>query len=661
MFDASSAVTYMSVYTDSEPWRYYEEESAEAGSPGVIVYGYDGLPMQPVAPPSPNYDQPLPADASPIAASPGYMADFNLDEDPKKDLEDDHADYPADGGDGDDEPSNNDDDDDTNEEDEEPFKDEKDDEEEEEEEHLALANSSDVSIVDPADVPPRKRACLTTPAFGFEAGESSVAGAARQRSDEFEVRFEEAQDDRALLRARVNTLFRDRPDHRRTAMILDREAMYTRETSSLQTQLTTALRRIEILEARDPEPQEGPTEASSSCVAAVLAERDVNRSRNGDSINDSGTGGRRQVTTQRQCTYTDLLKCQPMSFQGTEGVIGLTQWLGKMESVFQISNCTVTCQVKFASYTLQGSALTWWNSHMRAVRQDVAYAMPWAALKRMITDKYCPKGEFQKLESEYWNMKLKNENQGNRAGNGNAVSRAYVVGTAETKPNSNVVTGTFLLNNRNALILFDTGTDRSFISTAFSSLSDIIPTTLDHGYDVELAGGRIIWAMGTRLDMSTAYHPRTDGQSERIILTLEDMLRACVIEFRNGWERHLPLIEFSFNNSYHASIKAAPFEALYGRKCRSPICWAEVGDAQLTGQKLIHETTEKIVQIKQRIQAARDRQKSYAVMRREVLSLPGNVKISFERSIRNSSQQLHPQQMPHLEPCGQGYVNGGRL
>ncbi|GJR52628.1 putative reverse transcriptase domain-containing protein [Tanacetum coccineum] len=118
--------------------------------------------------------------------------------------------------------------------------------------------------------------------------------------------------------------------------------------------------------------------------------------------------------------------------------------------------------------------------------------------------------------------------------------------------------------------------------------------------------------MGTRLDMSTAYHLETDGQSERTIQTLKDMLRACVIDFGKGWEGHLPLIKFLYNNSYHASIKAAPFEALYGRKCQSPVCWAEVRDAQLTGPELIHETTEKIVQIKQRIQAARDRQKSYA-------------------------------------------------
>ncbi|GJX89761.1 putative reverse transcriptase domain-containing protein [Tanacetum coccineum] len=124
-------------------------------------------------------------------------------------------------------------------------------------------------------------------------------------------------------------------------------------------------------------------------------------------------------------------------------------------------------------------------------------------------------------------------------------------------------------------------------------------------------------AMGTQLDMSTTSHPQTDGQRKRTIQTLEDMLRDYVIDFRNGWERQLPLIKFSYNNSYHDSIKASPFEALYGRKCRSPVCWAEVGDAQLTGTELIHETTKKIVQIKQRIQAARDRQKSHADVRRK--------------------------------------------
>ncbi|GKC67511.1 putative reverse transcriptase domain-containing protein [Tanacetum coccineum] len=110
----------------------------------------------------------------------------------------------------------------------------------------------------------------------------------------------------------------------------------------------------------------------------------------------------------------------------------------------------------------------------------------------------------------------------------------------------------------------------------------------------------ILWqsmqsALGTQLDMSTTYHFETDRQSERTIQTLEDMLQACVIDFGKGWVRHLPLVEFSYNNSYHASIKAAPFEALYSRKYRSPVCWVEVGDVQLTGPEIIHETTKKII------------------------------------------------------------------
>nr|GEV30746.1 putative reverse transcriptase domain-containing protein [Tanacetum cinerariifolium] len=121
-----------------------------------------------------------------------------------------------------------------------------------------------------------------------------------------------------------------------------------------------------------------------------------------------------------------------------------------------------------------------------------------------------------------------------------------------------------------------------------------------HGVPVSIISDRdgrftsLFWqalhkALGTRLDISTAYHPKTDGQSERTIQTLEDMLRACVIDFGKSWDRHLPLVEFSYNNSYHTSIKATPFEALYGRKCRSPVYWAEVKDAQLTGPEIIHK------------------------------------------------------------------------
>ncbi|GKC27033.1 putative reverse transcriptase domain-containing protein [Tanacetum coccineum] len=141
-------------------------------------------------------------------------------------------------------------------------------------------------------------------------------------------------------------------------------------------------------------------------------------------------------------------------------------------------------------------------------------------------------------------------------------------------------------------------------------------------------------ALGTQLDMSTAYHPETDGQSKRTIQTLEDMLRACVIDFRKGWEKHLPLVEFSYNNSYRASIEVAPFEALYGRKCRSPVCWAEVGDVQLTRPEIIHETTEKIMQIRQRLQAARDWQRSYANVRRKPLEFQVGDRVMLKVSPR---------------------------
>ncbi|GJV32972.1 putative reverse transcriptase domain-containing protein [Tanacetum coccineum] len=354
-------------------------------------------------------------------------------------------------------------------------------------------------------------------------------------------------------------------------------------------------------------------------VAAALAERDASRSRDGDNSHGSGTGGRRQVPTQRECTYTDFLKCQPMNFKGTEGVVGLTQWVEKMESVFLISNCAITSQVKYASCTLQGSALTWWNSHVRAVGQDVAYTMPWTALKRMITDKYCPRGEIKKLESEYWNLKVRakveryvgglpdmihgsvkaskpqsmqeaiefatemmdkkmltaaerqaenkrkfeetsrnNQNQ-QQPFKRNNVARAYTAGpgdrayggnqtlvydtvrllltTTTTTPITRGPNGT----NSRVITCFEVilswvgvqGHSRSdmpkakemeikeiragngngcssvmlsFISTAFSSLIDIIPTTLDHGYDVELADEMGSFDVIIGMDWLAKYH-----------------------------------------------------------------------------------------------------------------------------------------------------------
>ncbi|GJW32519.1 reverse transcriptase domain-containing protein [Tanacetum coccineum] len=140
-------------------------------------------------------------------------------------------------------------------------------------------------------------------------------------------------------------------------------------------------------------------------VTAVLAARATTR--NGDDSHTSGTGVRRNERAVRECTYQDFMKCQPLFFRGTEGVVDLTQWFERMETVFRISNCTVENQVKFATCTLMGIALTWWNSHARTVTNEVAYAITWTDLKKKMTTKYCPRNEIKKIEAEMWNLKVK--------------------------------------------------------------------------------------------------------------------------------------------------------------------------------------------------------------------------------------------------------------
>ncbi|KAK5775382.1 hypothetical protein PVK06_043266 [Gossypium arboreum] len=124
-------------------------------------------------------------------------------------------------------------------------------------------------------------------------------------------------------------------------------------------------------------------------------------------------------------------------------------------------------------------------------------------------------------------------------------------------------------------------------------------------------------ALGTKLHFSTAFHPQTDGQSERIIQILEDMLRCCVLEFSGSWERYLPLIEFAYNNSFQSSIKMAPYEALYGRKCRTPLFWTELGESKIFGVDLIRDAEQKVKVIRESLKIAFDRQKSYADMKRK--------------------------------------------
>ncbi|GKB60166.1 hypothetical protein Tco_0916352 [Tanacetum coccineum] len=561
----ASTVTYTSDYTDSEPGRVFwgaDEELSDRGSPRVIVYGYDGLPMQPVAPPSPDYvpgpehppspdyvpgpehppllaeeDQPLPTDASPIALSPDYVADSDSEEDP----EEDHADYPADGGDGDDEPSD-DDDDDTDDEDEEPFEDEDDDEEE----HLAPADSviaptidyvpsfeesesfkTDESATTPpsppthrttarisirpeapiplpseaeierflalpipppsplsswssplpqipspplppppsslhlpphvpislplpssplpplpalpfipppvdrrediteAELPPRKRLCPIAPTSRCKVWESlTVAprptggGPSFPRGLGPSMGFSSAIH-YELQGYRTHAWMQDHRIDAQDSLI----AALTAQVSSLQGHLATALGEIRALQARDQARADAPEGTASTAVglvfsflvsdnhnnmpprrssataraaaaapmtaaaveqliearvSAALANHETLRNStngHGDGSHNSGIGNRGTTRTPRECTYKDFLNCHPLNFKGTEGVVVLAQWFEKMESVFHISNCAVENQVKFATCTFVGNALTWWNSHMKAVTQDVAYAM----------------------------------------------------------------------------------------------------------------------------------------------------------------------------------------------------------------------------------------------------------------------------------------------
>ncbi|KAJ9564288.1 hypothetical protein OSB04_000254 [Centaurea solstitialis] len=149
-----------------------------------------------------------------------------------------------------------------------------------------------------------------------------------------------------------------------------------------------------------------------------------------------------------------------------------------------------------------------------------------------------------------------------------------------------------------------------------------VPVTVISDRDVRFTSrfwSRFHKELGTKLQFSTAFHPQTDGQSERTIRTLEDMLQACVLDFGGSWESHLPLVEFSYNNSFHASIGMPPYEMLYGRRCRTPICWGEVGQRELGSTEIVQRTTESIQQIRERLKAAQSRQKSYADKRRSDL------------------------------------------
>ena len=142
--------------------------------------------------------------------------------------------------------------------------------------------------------------------------------------------------------------------------------------------------------------------------------------------------------------------------------------------------------------------------------------------------------------------------------------------------------------------------------------------------------GKLQTTLGTRLKFSIEFHPQMDRQSERVIQIMEDMLRSCVIDYEGSWDRHIPLVEFVYNNSFQSSIGMAPYEALYGRKCRTPLCWTELSEKKVIGPDLIQETEEKVKMIKERLKIANDRQKSYADMKRKDIRYEIGEKSVFE-------------------------------
>nr|GEU92976.1 hypothetical protein [Tanacetum cinerariifolium] len=443
------------------------------------------------------------------------------------------------------------------------------------------------------DMPPQKRFIFTATPPGYDGAESSAVAARAPRDIRLEIDVVRGQ------RTAYETELQDirqaylSSEARNRALLARLETLETHmsrikwQCQSAKDLTVTQMMRIHALKARArtdtvkdagsscyrimPVIRQGTNDAMTPEFIQAMIDREIqgNSTHTQDDTSQSSGGGlKRPVQPEHVCSYTDFMKCQPLNFKGTEGVVGLSQWLEKMESVFHISGCAIDNQVKFATCTLLGATLTWWNGH------DAAYAMTWGTLKKKLTGKYCQKGKIKKLKIELWNLRVdkyisrlpdnihgnvmsarpktldetielandlmdqklrtyaerqndnkrkvddsSRNNQQQQPHKKQNVARAYTAGLGEKNAYTGNLplvqstgtcfkcgepghfkrncpklknNGTFLLNNRYASILFDTGADRSFISTAFSTLLNIAPTALDNHYDVELADGKII-------------------------------------------------------------------------------------------------------------------------------------------------------------------------
>nr|GEZ30123.1 hypothetical protein [Tanacetum cinerariifolium] len=438
----------------------------EAPPSSDYIHGPEAPPSpdyipRPEAPPSSDY---IPGPEAP--PSPDYIPGLEYPEDDEK-SEGDSIDYPTSGGDND----ANDDGDDLLEDDaDDKDEEESSDSEEDEEEHLALtvpapalySSVSESNETEPfeeiktaatpppfgyhvaarisvqphilmpfhsesevesenipeADIPLQKRARFTTPTGKYEIGESSVAAAARQIRHTLTIADKSRADDKLIGRLRrerryfctLATTYAKEDAHSYDYCTQIMDYCQSRKKMAPKRARTTRANPdpTKTTTATEPMTQEAIKNLIAQRVAEAIAEYETQRNSvvNGDTSNTIGTGPR-TVRPTRECTYKDYLNCRPLKFNGTEGVIGLTRWFKRTDSVFSISNCTSETQVKFASCTLIRCALTWWNSYMRAVCQEVAYVMPWRTLKQMMTAKYCPRGEIKKLEVKLWNLKVK--------------------------------------------------------------------------------------------------------------------------------------------------------------------------------------------------------------------------------------------------------------